>query len=161
APALGAGRSYEVTPLYGIPAIASYPFNGSAIVVWDSGTPTPPTTNTPNNGGADPHSKPRSNVDARTQKAEFLTTNGAVVDVCSGMRCPARGGGVRSYPNSPGPGAVRAGPASIPLRARATSAALASPAAARRSRVPRPEHARVRPATREVSGRALKPERVP
>jgi len=89
APALGAGRSYEVTPLYGIPAIASYPFNGSAIVVWDSGTPTPPTTNTPNTAGSDPHSKPRSNVDARTQKSEFLKTNGAVVDVCSGMPCLA------------------------------------------------------------------------
>jgi len=88
-PALGAGRSYEVTPLYGIPAIASYPFNGSAIVVWDSGTPTPPTTNTPNTGGSDPHSKPRSNVDARTQKSEFLKTTGAVVDVCSGMPCLA------------------------------------------------------------------------
>jgi hypothetical protein len=88
-PPLGAGRSYEVTPAYGIPGIASYPFNGSALVIWDSGTPTPPTTNTPNTGGSDPHGKPRSNMDARIQKSEFLKTGGAVVDVCSGAPCLA------------------------------------------------------------------------
>ena len=88
-PVLGAGRSYEVTPAYGIPGIASYPFDGSALVIWDSGTPTPPTTNTPNTGGSDPHGKPRSNVDARMQKSEFLKTGGAVVDVCSGAPCLA------------------------------------------------------------------------
>src|SRR5205823_4533896 len=46
-PAIAAGRSYEVVPYYGIPAIPSDPFDGSALIVWDSGTATPPTTNTP------------------------------------------------------------------------------------------------------------------
>ena len=32
----------EVTPYYGIPPIAAYPFDGSAVVIWDSGNPAPP-----------------------------------------------------------------------------------------------------------------------
>jgi hypothetical protein len=87
APILAPGRSYEVTPLYGIPTIPSYPFNGSAIIVWDSGTPTPPTTNTPNRDGDDPHSDPRNSVQGRIQKSEFLKTGGAVVDVCAAAPC--------------------------------------------------------------------------
>src|SRR5215510_15419403 len=53
-PAIAAGRSYEVTPYFGIPAIPSYPFDGSALVVWDSGAATPPTGNVPPDVGADP-----------------------------------------------------------------------------------------------------------
>ena len=88
-PAIASGRSYEVTPYYGIPAIPSYPFAGSALIVWDSGAATPPTTNTAPTTGADPHSDPRSSVAARMQKSEFLKAGGAVVDVCSGMPCVA------------------------------------------------------------------------
>ena len=88
-PAIASGRSYEVTPYYGIPAIPSYPFDGSALIIWDSGAATPPTTNTAPMTGADPHSDPRSSVAARTQKSEFLKLGGAVVDVCSGMPCVA------------------------------------------------------------------------
>jgi hypothetical protein len=88
-PALAPGRHTDVTPFFGIPAIPSFPFDGSALVVWDSGTPAPPTTNTPPGPGSDPHSKPRSNVNARIQKSEFLKTNGAVVDVCGGAPCLA------------------------------------------------------------------------
>jgi hypothetical protein len=116
-PALAAGRSADVTPFYGIPAIPSYPFDGSALVMWDSGAATPPTTNTPPRpgrcsndatrecssstqcispgtcanvaNGFDPHGDPRSSPDARTQKSEFLKTGGAVVDVCSGAPCTA------------------------------------------------------------------------
>ena len=90
-PAIASGRSYEVTPYYGIPAIPSYPFDGSAIIIWDSGAATPPTTNTAPPGGsaADPHGDPRKFVDARTQKSEFLKTGGAVVDVCAGAPCVA------------------------------------------------------------------------
>ena len=51
-------------------------------VVWDSGSPTPPTTNTPPRAGADPHSHPRSTANARLQKSEFLQLNGKVVDTC-------------------------------------------------------------------------------
>jgi hypothetical protein len=93
-PALDPRRSWDVLPYWGIPAIPSYPFNGSALVVWDSGrgqTGTPPTTNTPPRPelgyGNDPHSHPRSTVAARTQKSDFLQMGGQVVDVCGGLPC--------------------------------------------------------------------------
>ncbi|MGM1060263.1 hypothetical protein [Saccharothrix sp. Mg75] len=89
-PALAPGRSPDRVPFAGIePAVP--PHAGSAMVVWDSGTPAPPTTNTPPTGpeyGRDPHADPRSSVDARRQKAVFLTT-GVVVDVCGGAPCTA------------------------------------------------------------------------
>ncbi|MCF2529603.1 hypothetical protein [Yinghuangia soli] len=88
-PALAPGRSPDVTPYWGIAPITRYPYRGSAMVVWDSGTPAPPQTNTPPfepDYGEDPHSAPRNTAAARQQKAEFLTT-GKVVDVCSGQPC--------------------------------------------------------------------------
>ena len=88
-PALAPGRHTDVTPFFGIPAIPSFPFDGTAMVVWDSGTPAPPITNTPPGPGSDPHSKPRSNANARIQKSEFLKPMGAVVDVCAGAPCLA------------------------------------------------------------------------
>ena len=90
-PALAPGRHTSVNPFSGIPAIPSFPFDGTALVVWDSGTAPPPTTNQAPSVGSDPHSKPRSNVDARTQKSEFLKPPGvgAVVDVCAGAPCLA------------------------------------------------------------------------
>ena len=88
-PAIAAGRSYEVTPYVFIPAIPSYPFNGSALIVWDSGADTPPITNTAPSTGNDPHSDPRNSVAGRNQKSEFLRTGGDVIDVCSGAPCVA------------------------------------------------------------------------
>ena len=64
-------------------------FDGSAMVVWDSGVPPPPTTNTPPTAGSDPHGKPRSQASARQQTSEFLKADGAVVDVCGGSPCLA------------------------------------------------------------------------
>ena len=78
-----------MVPYVDIPAIPSYPFDGSALVVWDSGAATPPITNTAPTTGNDPHSDPRSSVEARTQKSEFLRTGGDVIDVCSGAPCTA------------------------------------------------------------------------
>ncbi len=89
APAIAAGRNPDVTPYYGIPEIPSYPFDGSAIVIWDSGATTPPITNIAPSVGFDPHSDPRNSPDARNQKSAFLTTGGAVIDVCSGLPCTA------------------------------------------------------------------------
>ena len=86
-PALAPLRHSDVNPYFGIPAIASYPFDGSALVVWDSGAPTPPTTNTAPAAGADPHGAPRSSPIGRNQKSEFLKTGGTVIDVCSGAPC--------------------------------------------------------------------------
>jgi hypothetical protein len=86
-PALAPMRHSDVNPYYGIPAVPGSPFNGSALVVWDSGTATPPITNTPPNVGSDPHGAPRSSVIGRQQKSAFLQTGGAFVDVCSGAPC--------------------------------------------------------------------------
>jgi len=98
-PALDAGRSpWRRFQL--IPSIGSFPFNGSAIVMWDTGpvrtvgtqvegTSAPPATNTPNRTGDDPHGNVRSTPSARVQKSEFLKVGGAVVDVCGGKPCYA------------------------------------------------------------------------
>jgi hypothetical protein len=86
-PALAPMRHSDVNPYWGIAAVPSSPFNGSALVVWDSGTATPPTTNTPPGPGVDPHGAPRNSVIGRQQKSAFLQTGGSFVDVCSGIPC--------------------------------------------------------------------------
>jgi hypothetical protein len=88
-PALVPGRHTDVAPYWGIPAIDAYPFAGSALVIWDSGTPAPPTTNMWPSAGHDPHEDPRHMASARIQKSEFLKTGGAVVDVCGAAPCTA------------------------------------------------------------------------
>jgi hypothetical protein len=83
-------RSQDVNLFYGIPAIQSYPFDGSAWVIWDDGpglVPPPPLTNTPPTVGRDPHGDVRATVAARNQKSAFLDANGSVVDVCGGQPC--------------------------------------------------------------------------
>jgi hypothetical protein len=88
-PAVAAGRSFDVTPLFGIPTIGGYPFGGSAIVYWDGGPQTAPTPpfNIPDRGGADPHAFPRSTIAARNQKSAFLSPNGSVINVCGAAPC--------------------------------------------------------------------------
>ncbi|TXS47053.1 hypothetical protein [Streptomyces sp. OR43] len=92
-PALTAGRSPDTVPYWGIRRIdaGQLPYRGSAMTVWDSGTPTPPLTNTPPAGpgyGHDPHEDPRNSPAARQQKATFLTT-GRVINVCGTTPCTA------------------------------------------------------------------------
>jgi hypothetical protein len=99
-PALDPGRSPEVQPYYGIPAISSFPYDGSALVVWDIG-PTrdggtmgvdpPPTDEVPDRGGQDPHGAPRADSSNREQKSQFLQIGGKVVDVCGTHPCYAGG----------------------------------------------------------------------
>jgi len=98
-PALDPGRHADVNPYWGIPAIPSFPYSGSALVVWDigplrtengevAGTPPPPTTNTPPRDGIDPHGPDASEeVSGRLQRSEFLRRDGAVVDVCGHSPC--------------------------------------------------------------------------
>jgi hypothetical protein len=87
-PAIALGRNPDVTPYFDIPAISGYPFDGSALIVWDSGAAPAPTTNTAPSVGPDPHSDPRSSPLARQQKSDFLkASGGAVVDVCLGVPC--------------------------------------------------------------------------
>ncbi|GII48228.1 hypothetical protein Psi02_46520 [Planotetraspora silvatica] len=94
-PAIAAGRNPDVAPYWGIPALPGRPYQGSAMVVWDSGTPAPPVTNTPPLGeqyGTDSHEDPRADATARRQKADFLKY-GVVVDVCGGRPCTAQHAG--------------------------------------------------------------------
>jgi hypothetical protein len=90
-PAIDPGRHSDVNPYFGIPPIPSYPFGGSALVVWDSGQPTPPTTETPPRAGTDPHGHPRNTAIARLQKSQFLRLNGKVIDTCGPTPCYAAG----------------------------------------------------------------------
>ncbi|WNI32548.1 hypothetical protein [Streptomyces sp. ITFR-6] len=92
-PTLAAGRSPDTVPYWGIRRTGpgQPPYRGSAMTVWDSGTPTPPLTNTPPVGpeyGHDPHEDPRNSPAARQQKATFLTT-GRVINVCGTTPCTA------------------------------------------------------------------------
>jgi hypothetical protein len=89
-------------PVYGVPKIGSYPFGGSAIVLWDSGpertlpdgskegAPPPPNENVPPEAGRDPHGDPRDTVNGRQQKSAFLRIGGHVIDVCGARPCYAR-----------------------------------------------------------------------
>ncbi len=95
-PALDPDRTQDQNLFYGIPAISSFPFDGSAIVIWDSGpgrVNPPPTTNLPpvtdNSvpGETDPHSDPRNTVAARNQTSAFLSNPGSLIDVCGGAPC--------------------------------------------------------------------------
>jgi hypothetical protein len=99
-PALDPGRSPEVQPYFGIPAIGSFPYDGSALVVWDigptrnggaQGTDPPPLGEVPDRGGQDPHEAPRSEPLNRLQKSDFLQAGGTVVDVCGAHPCYAWG----------------------------------------------------------------------
>ena len=101
-PYVDAGRDSDVDPHYAIPAFPSFPFTGSALVLWDIGpkraengetvgTEVPPTTNTPPAGdaGQDPHEFPRRSPAARIQKSAFLSIGGQVIDVCGSNPCYA------------------------------------------------------------------------
>jgi len=88
-PALAPGRSPDKTPQWNIDPVPSLPFDGSALVYWDSGTPAPPQANLPPGPGHDPHSDPRNSATARQQKSDFLQPDGKVTDVCAGKPCTA------------------------------------------------------------------------
>ncbi|AWS45307.1 hypothetical protein [Streptosporangium sp. 'caverna'] len=90
-PAVGDGRNPDIEPYWGLRALPRGPYSGSALVVWDSGTPAPPVVNLPPSGpqyGRDPHEDPRNNPSARVQKAYFLR-DGLVIDVCADTFCLA------------------------------------------------------------------------
>jgi hypothetical protein len=91
-PALRAGRSPDVTPMWGIPSVPAVPYGGSVLVMWDYGTPAPPTTNTPNRAGNDPHGLGSANPLLIQQVDAFLRANGTFVDVCGGGPCVSTGG---------------------------------------------------------------------
>ena len=87
-PVYGTGRTFDVDPGWGLPSI-NYPSNGSALVVWDSGSPLAPLANVPPRAGHDPHEDPRHSPEAQAQKDQFLRTDGTLIDVCSAAPCEA------------------------------------------------------------------------
>ena len=74
--------------MYGIPGLRPND-PGSGIVVWDSGSPVAPLTNTPPRAGCDSHEDPRATPANRLQKARFLAPNGIIADVCGNKPCVA------------------------------------------------------------------------
>ncbi len=87
-PALAPGRSAESDVFWDVPAIGSYPYAGSAVVMWDSGADAPPLGNQPPRTGDDPHDNNRRTPAAVDQIVAFLAT-GTVIDVCGGNPCVA------------------------------------------------------------------------
>jgi hypothetical protein len=102
-PALDPGRHWDVNPFLGIPAISSYPFSGSAAMVYYDGgpigfdgdqdctdehgnpqhgtAPAPLVELAPNPVsvyGCDPHSYPRRSLDGVTQAADWLQPSGFI-----------------------------------------------------------------------------------
>ena len=91
--------------LWNVPAISSYPYDGSAVIYFDIGpvranpsppptmigVPPPPWTNTPNRGGEDPHGAPRGAPIGLHMISDFLAPNGAVTDRCGAGPCYSGG----------------------------------------------------------------------
>jgi hypothetical protein len=112
-PGLAEGRHWEIDPYFG--PTATYPYQGSALIYWDSGNVTPPNGNVPPddnpnapNGNGDPHQHPRNEPAAGWQEAQFLLT-GWMVDVCGGadyltLRHPANNGNASCHPPEWAPG---------------------------------------------------------
>ncbi|HEY7595439.1 MAG TPA: hypothetical protein VH969_19970 [Actinophytocola sp.] len=87
-PALKPGRDPAAEPQWHIPSVPGFPFRGSALVLWDSGSPPPPLGNLPPVAGHDPHNDTANTPAARAQAAHFLAT-GELIDVCGGAPCVA------------------------------------------------------------------------
>jgi hypothetical protein len=99
------GRHIAVEPYLGIEPITTYPFEGSAVMHWDSGpfpiaghdgTPLQRLENLPRNLGYDTHFTPLSQDRIWEQKATFWRT-GHVINVCGATPCYADG-----YDGTPG-----------------------------------------------------------
>ncbi|HEY1515015.1 MAG TPA: hypothetical protein VGF91_01270 [Solirubrobacteraceae bacterium] len=92
-PSLDPDRARDRNLFYGIPEIKHYPFDGSAVEIWDSGpgrVAEPPVGNVPPTASAtniDPHQNPRNTPAAQQQISDFLEPDGAVTNVCGGAPC--------------------------------------------------------------------------
>lgn len=107
-PIVDAGRTHDKTPFYAIPRIGGFPYDGSAVVMWDAG-PIRENGALGNNlapigniapieadsargivgDGHDPHGIPRATPAARAQKSAFLRVGGTVLDTCGATACHA------------------------------------------------------------------------
>jgi hypothetical protein len=90
-PTTRAGMDYTLWSTASVDAssLGSTPFTGSALVMWDFGTPEPPRTNTAPGfpGFPDPHGLGGRVPAVRQMASEFLQTDGRLIDVCSGLPC--------------------------------------------------------------------------
>jgi hypothetical protein len=87
-PELQPGRSADVVPFWGIPPIPRFPWGGSALFMWDSGSPQVPLSNIPPTAGHDPHNDLSTSPASQELGADFLLT-GTVQDICGGTPCYA------------------------------------------------------------------------
>ncbi|MQA95052.1 MAG: hypothetical protein GEV11_10540 [Streptosporangiales bacterium] len=87
-PATGPGRSPDVDPQWGLAPLFRDVHHGSALMIWDSGSPLPPQDNRPPMTGHDPHGDTGNTPAARAQAAEFLRS-GTVTEVCGTAPCLA------------------------------------------------------------------------
>jgi len=83
--------SYQ-DPFWGIPAVSTFPYDGSAITLFDTGpvrnvapgqdngTNPPPIADIPNRSGDDPHEAPRRAPWGQVQKSDFLSVGGKVTN---------------------------------------------------------------------------------
>ncbi|MCP4434161.1 MAG: hypothetical protein GY812_01500 [Actinomycetia bacterium] len=91
APTLAQGRSTDTDPLWGIDPVPETPWSGSALVMWDFGTPPPPASNTPPREGDDPHGKLSGVPEALAMVVAFTQPNGLLIDPCGGAPCSSPG----------------------------------------------------------------------
>jgi hypothetical protein len=88
-PLAAVGREVEADPSWLLKPIDPYPHNGSAYVLWDTGSPKSPVTDTPSRAGHDPHDDTPNIPAVQQLKGEFFHPDGAITDVCSGKPCHA------------------------------------------------------------------------
>jgi hypothetical protein len=83
-PALATGRAAG-NPFFGLDPIPGGDYTGSALVVWDYGTPAPPDGAVAPGQGADPHALGALEPRVGQQAIAFL--DGRFLDVCNGQPC--------------------------------------------------------------------------
>lgn len=105
-PALPPGATIAAEPFFGLDPIRAFPFSGSALFYWYSGTLAPPEGNiTPRMGDrflalctddadsprcADPHEDPRRQPEMIEQKRAFFQPEGDIPNICGDQPCVAR-----------------------------------------------------------------------
>ena len=88
APFAAPGRLRTDTITDGLDPVETFPYDGSAIVLFDSGSKDMPLEQLPPTEGHDPHLDPIADADARRQIAAFLFDD-QLIDVCGGAACTA------------------------------------------------------------------------
>jgi hypothetical protein len=87
-PALSKGRSTEAQPFWDLLPLRSGDAR-SALVVWDSGVPPAPLTDTPPTRGNDPHDTVPRNVPAFWRQMNTFFTTGTITNTCGSGPCKA------------------------------------------------------------------------